>query len=671
MLNLLSNAFKFTFEGSVTVRLRSHAERAVLTVADTGTGIPEAELPRLFERFHRIEGAKGRTYEGTGIGLALTQELVRLHGGEISVKSRSGKDPNSQSHCPSAAAICPTITSVKKPSHRQQPFPHLPAKLKPGYPMAARIFRLQYLPPPGPAFLIADDNADMREYMSRILGDEYDLAIASDGRQALDIIHRQPPDLLLTDIMMPGLDGLGLLRAVRSNPATGTLPVIFVSARAGEEMRVEGLEAGADDYLVKPFTAGELRARVGTHVQMALMRRRASQREAELRAEAETARDRAQNVLESITDGFVSLDPDWRVTFVNSEAERLSKMPREQLLGRLVWDLFPGAAGTRTETELLRVSRDRVPVEFEDYLFTTKRWFHIKAYPSQDRCISVFYEDITARKTAERRAKETERNFREMVDALPAAIYTTDAQGRLTHFNPAAVKLSGRVPQLGSDQWCVSWKLFHPDGTPLPHEQCPMAVALKGGEVRHGAECIGERPDGTQFWFTPYPTPMRDSDGKIVGGINMLVDITERKAAEEALRRSEERFRGVFESSAVGVAILNLDGAFTRTNQAFCQITGYSEGELTSLDCASLTHPDDRPAMEKLLDRLISAEIPAFVLEKRYFTKDGRTIWVKNSVSAMRDALGWPEYLIALCEDVTARRKSKPVCAKARSASGQ
>ena len=194
----------------------------------------------------------------------------------------------------------------------------------------------------GRASLFADDNDDMRDHaISRILGAEYDLITAKDGIEALEIIRENPPDLLLSDIMMPGLDGLGLLQAVRGDPRTEMLPVIFLSARAGEEMSVEGLRAGADDYLVKPFTVAELLARVGTHLKMAIARRNATEREAALRAEAEAARDHAIAVVEGITDGFLALDRDWRVTYVNAEAERLNRMSREEMMGRSFWDIFP------------------------------------------------------------------------------------------------------------------------------------------------------------------------------------------------------------------------------------------------------------------------------------------------------------------------------------------
>jgi PAS domain S-box-containing protein len=173
--------------------------------------------------------------------------------------------------------------------------------------------------------------------------------------------------------------------------------------------------------------------------------------------------------------------------------------------------------------------------------------------------------NITQQKQAEQALRESERRFREMIDALPAPIYTTDAEGRLTHFNPAAVEFSGHAPELGTDRWCISWKLYYPDDSVMPHDECPMALALKEGRAVRGEEAIAERPNGERVWFQPYPTPLRDDEGRVVGGINMLMDITERKKNEEALlnnhaelsARAEELAR--FNRAAVGRELRMID----------------------------------------------------------------------------------------------------------------
>lgn len=149
--------------------------------------------------------------------------------------------------------------------------------------------------------------------------------------------------------------------------------------------------------------------------------------------------------------------------------------------------------------------------------------------------INCFY-DITEAKHENRRLRDRERQFGDLLQALPAAIYTTDAAGRITFYNEAAVELSGRRPRLGSDEWCVTWRLYWPDGTPLSHDQCPMAVTLKENRPVWGKEAIAERPDGTRVPFLPYPTPLHDSSGALIGAVNMLVDVSQRKEAETQQR---------------------------------------------------------------------------------------------------------------------------------------
>ena len=265
VLNLISNALKFTFEGEVAARVRAIEDGIELVVRDTGTGIPAHELGHLFERFHRVQGARARTHEGTGIGLALVHELVKLHGGRIAVRSEVGIGTTFTVTIPRNAAT----TTARRSDARESTS------------MAAYVEEARHWSAPKSApivagehahILLADDNADLRAYVTGILASEYEIEPVEDGVIALAAARARKPDLVLSDVMMPRLDGFGFLRALREDEKLRDVPFILLSARAGEEATVEGLDAGADDYLVKPFSARELRARVRTHLQLMRLR---------------------------------------------------------------------------------------------------------------------------------------------------------------------------------------------------------------------------------------------------------------------------------------------------------------------------------------------------------------------------------------------------------------
>lgn len=283
VLNLLSNAFKFTLQGEITARVRRDGQSVQLIVGDTGSGIPAAELPHLFTRFHRIEGTRRRTHEGTGIGLALVQELTELHGGSIEVKSAEGKGTEFTVSIPLGAdhlaadqverAVSATGTPSAAPrlyvEEAMQWLPHEePAE------SAARA--VAPADQPKPHILLVDDNGDLRAYVRRLLEPQYAVTTFADGAMALEAAAALKPDLVLSDVMMPNMDGFELLHALRSRPATAGVPIILLSARAGEEARVEGLAAGADDYIVKPFSARELQTRVSGLLALSRVRREAS-----------------------------------------------------------------------------------------------------------------------------------------------------------------------------------------------------------------------------------------------------------------------------------------------------------------------------------------------------------------------------------------------------------
>jgi PAS domain S-box-containing protein len=322
VFNLLSNAFKHTFAGEIRVTVDKADQRIALTVADTGTGIAAAELPHIFERFHRVQNARARTHEGTGIGLALVAELVKLHGGTVEVASAVDRGttfvvalPTGSAHLPAAhvsAGRAPDAIAVDPAPYVEEARRWLLDDDARAVAPARGHAGIQ-----GGRIVVADDNADMRDYVSGLLGEYWSVEAVSDGAAALAAIRKEPPDLVVADAMMPGLDGFQLLAAVRSDPRTSTIPVMLLSARAGEESRVEGLDAGADDYLAKPFSARELVARVNAHLKMAAARRRFA-------IDLEHERAKLETVLRQMPAGVVIVDAETgRVILANEAAGRI------------------------------------------------------------------------------------------------------------------------------------------------------------------------------------------------------------------------------------------------------------------------------------------------------------------------------------------------------------
>ncbi len=350
VLNLVSNAFKFTLKGEIEVRLQAMDGQARLTVRDTGVGIPSAELPHMFERFHRIEHSRGRTHEGTGIGLALVQELVQLHGGTVRADSKLGEgstfivtipfgkahlDPQRIGTASELASTAIAPSAFVEEAVRWLPEAETQAKQEeeqtwtPSLAMSDRDVPEIQPQDQSARILLADDNADMREYVSRLLGKRFDVQAVTDGETALEVARAEPPDLVISDIMMPRLDGFGLLLELRADPQLREVPIILLSARAGEESRIEGMEAGANDYLIKPFSARELLARVGAHLAIARVRREATEKvrssEAELR-----------DFVENANVGLHRVTSDGIILWANQTELDLFGYTREEYIGHSI-----------------------------------------------------------------------------------------------------------------------------------------------------------------------------------------------------------------------------------------------------------------------------------------------------------------------------------------------
>jgi PAS domain S-box-containing protein len=416
VLNLLSNAFKFTLEGEVEAKLRATEGMAELSVRDTGTGIPEHELPHIFDRFHRVEGSRGRSHEGSGIGLALVQELTKLHGGSIRAESALSKGslfvvslPFGSMHLPAervGASPSLSSTSTGATAYVEEVLRWLPGQetILPSGPgpqqqrTDGEVLRTAPASPDGrhSRVVIADDNADMRDYLRRLLSEAgYAVEAVADGQEALRAVCRDPPDLVLSDVMMPELDGFALLKGIRADPLTTAVPVLLLSARAGEEASVEGLEAGADDYLIKPFAARELLARVAANIALARLRRDAAKREQELRRQIE-------DILDRISDAFYAVDRELRVVYANRRLEELIQQPREELIGQRIADIFPNAWEGDWESYRRRFAAvgDALAARFESFSEALGAWIEGTIYRS-DTGYSVYLQDVSGRRRIE------------------------------------------------------------------------------------------------------------------------------------------------------------------------------------------------------------------------------------------------------------------------------
>ena len=423
ILNLLSNALKSTFDGEIRVHLRAGGAGAELRVTDTGTGISAEDLPHIFDRFSRIENAPRRTHEGSGIGLALVRELVEMHGGSIGVESAPGKGttftvklPFGQTHLErghirssseNRFAVGESAVEYVQEALSWLPEPHSPNGsfgLAGGYsidsPDAVAANR--------PTVLLADDNADMRQYVGGLLSRHFQVVTAENGKVALEQAIHLSPDLVLTDVMMPEMDGFALLSALRQHPATRTIPVIMLSARAGEEARIEGLNASADDYLTKPFTARELIARVEAHLKMARLRREAFEQEAALTKEVRKAQQLALEVLEHTPEAFFLYDKSFRITYMNPAAEEITRRLGKEQLGKQLWELYPEVVGSLLESSYRRAMEQRIPVEFEYYFEPWGRWYRHRAFPQPGEGLAVYVQDSTDSRKAEQVLRRSE-----------------------------------------------------------------------------------------------------------------------------------------------------------------------------------------------------------------------------------------------------------------------
>jgi signal transduction histidine kinase/DNA-binding response OmpR family regulator len=642
VLNLLSNAFKFTLTGEIKVELRQAGETVELSVSDTGTGIPAESLPHVFERFHRVKGARGRSYEGSGIGLALVQELVKLHGGNVRVQSEIDRGTTFTVSIPLGKAHLP---AERIGAERQLPSTGLRGQtfveealrwLQPtdGVTQTGDLL-VTPLPPSRTAsrkkVLLADDNADMRDYVRRLLSSEYEVIEVENGAEALLAAHKHEPDLVLADVMMPELDGFGLLNALRADDRLHSTPVVMLSARAGEDSRVEGLEAGADDYLVKPFAARELLARVGSSLALAQMRneRRQAERDRE-RAEAKNLflvrLDDAIRPLddpEQITEtaarilgrhlhvdrcAYANIEPDEDTMYVTGNYRRVSNV--KSLVGKWRFsDFGPEVLYLMREDKPFVVNDvdERIPAlnDLSEYKMAQiqacicvplrKREKLVAAMAVHMRTPRIWTTDeidlvrlVTARcwesierARVARELRESETLYRAFVTASSDVVY------RMSPDWSEMRQLEGRELIADTEQPSGEWlqKYIYPDDQERVLSAIHLAIQTRAKfELEHRVV----RRDGTLGWTVSRAIPILDDKGEIHEWLGTASDVTRRKEAEEALRESEEKYRTALGSMDEGLMIAEvlfdktgkeaIDYLVLETNEAFYKHTGLPRG---------------------------------------------------------------------------------------------
>ncbi|WP_148561713.1 ATP-binding protein [Pontibacter korlensis] len=542
VLNLLSNAYKFTAAGTVELALKDKEKAIELHVKDTGIGIAQQEIPRIFEKFHRVEQQGGRSIEGSGIGLALVAELVKLHGGSIDVVSEAGRGsefivriPKGSTHLPEdkiqVDASIRSEISIEKVQSQLEAEAWLDNRLELFHAEEETASEISLQHQDRPLVLLVDDNADMLDYVKRILKQDYALLTASNGQKALEILEHQRPDLILSDVMMPVMDGVELLKMLRTVPAYITIPVILLSARAGEEDKMYGLGTGADDYLIKPFSAKELLTRVKANIRNSRLRNELKEREHLLLKESEERKELLESILSSISDGFYHVSHDLEFIYVNNRALELSNRTKDGHIGKKILDVYPYLKDTALYQTVLHVRETLQPAGIVYYDTELNKWFDARLYPSE-KGITGYFADVTDKKVDEQARLETEKRFIEMANAAPVLIWMSGTDMLCDFFNDKWLEFRGRTQE---EEYGYGWaEGVHPDDL----DACIKTYtnAFKAGE-EFSMEYRLLNKHGQYRWLLDNGVPRVTDEGEMLGYIGACTDITELKWAEELMSK--------------------------------------------------------------------------------------------------------------------------------------
>jgi PAS domain S-box-containing protein len=708
VLNLISNAFKFTLDGSITVGITSRGNQIFFTVADTGCGIPSEELPRLFERFHRVEGTRGRSHEGSGIGLALVQELVNIHGGSVIAESEvgrgttftvaipTGKDHLQANRIATKRTLPPTAVSTN--AYVEEAMRWLPGT--DGSQTVVSEFNEPALQPVQregtsevrPRVLVVDDNSDMRSYVARLLAEDYEIRTAGDGVQALEVVRDWIPSLILSDVMMPNLDGFGLIRAIRSKPALASTPIILLSARAGEEATLDGVRAGANDYLVKPFSARELIARVGAQIDRSRYERNLAAAEQRLQTAMAAAKMAAWE-WNPATDVVTGSDTIANVfglmpgETIKSSMSGLSLVHPEDLERHrsIVLGSAQRGEGFHSEFRIIRPIDGRVAwLEERSHVITDP-------HTGQVHMVGLVM-DVSERKQAEIALRRSEARSRFMIhldDALriltdPTEMSSTAARLLAEHFNcdrslyveveadedhcavtgeygPNLPSIAGnyRISEYGTDYIAT----VRANRAYVEHDTTRESLSVLEREA-FAALRIGSFISAPLFKsgrlvamfvvHSQHPRKWSEEEIEDVGLVaNRCWESIERARITRALAASEDQFALSVESAELGTFHCPMPmGSIVWNNKCKEHFWLPPEAEITFDLFYSIIHYEDRERTRAAVERTIFHREP-YDIEYRTVALDGRIRWVRAKGRAYYDVAGAPTRFDGVTLDIT------------------
>lgn len=546
IMNLLSNALKYTEEGQIKLQLQQNENSILVSVSDTGIGIAKEEQSKIFERFHRVQNRQGRSQEGSGIGLAMVQELIKLHHGTIHLESEPGKGstfivtiPIGKDHLPQEKIISGQSSAKLSNAdiYVKEALKWLPS---PQTLQNEEVLYTQNLGATGSnkklKVLLADDNADMREYVARLLSSKYDVTAVANGRLALQKIHDQIPDLIISDVMMPDIDGFELVQKIKSDTATSQTPVILLSARAGEEATLEGLQTGVDDYLIKPFSSRELLSRVESVINLYQTRKATEQQYVDLFMQAPVAICMLKGHDFLIQLANKNILDIWGKSSSVVGKHLLEALPeiKGQPFPQILEEVYKTGQpfyGYETKVILNRYSHSQT--RFVNFVYQP-----ISNSINQTYAILVIAYDVTEQVEARQKVEDAEERLRIAAEGTGLATWDLNLTNHDIIYSPRLNELFGHTP---------SHRMLHKEMREQLHPDDVHTIVAKAFEqaLQTGIYFYEARvlwKDGTIHWVRTHGKVIYN-EGTPLRMLGTMMDITEQKNAELKLRESEERYR--------------------------------------------------------------------------------------------------------------------------------